>query len=85
MRINNLIQTCGACPSQWEGSLPDGRMVYIRYRYGVLRVSVSPTPTENPMEAVAGKVVFTEQIGEALAGVLSTEEMLELIKDVTYE
>lgn len=36
--IEHLTQTCGACPSQWEGELEDGRMLYIRYRWGYLSI-----------------------------------------------
>ena len=34
-----LEQTCGACPSQWEGKLADGRGIYIRFRYGRLTLT----------------------------------------------
>lgn len=36
--IADLTHTCLACPSQWEGRLADGRPLYIRYRWGRLRV-----------------------------------------------
>ena len=38
-----LEQTCGACPSQWEGQLADGRALYVRYRHGYLRACVADT------------------------------------------
>jgi len=38
IKIKNLIQTCGGCPSQWEGEDIDGNYVYIRYRWGTLRL-----------------------------------------------
>ncbi|WP_028058300.1 hypothetical protein [Candidatus Solirubrobacter pratensis] len=43
VEITDLEQTCWACPSQWEGKLADGRHVYIRYRWGFLRVTVGAT------------------------------------------
>ena len=36
-------QTCGACPTQWEGKLKDGRDFYFRYRWGVAYLGVSGT------------------------------------------
>ena len=35
-----LEQTCTGLPSQWEGTLEDGRSLYARYRGGLLRVGV---------------------------------------------
>lgn len=42
-KIIYLKQTCSFCPSQFEGKLDDGRCVYIRYRFGVLRAGVGKT------------------------------------------
>lgn len=38
--IRELTLTCGACPTQYEGTTVDGRGVYIRYRHGVLDVHI---------------------------------------------
>jgi hypothetical protein len=35
-----LERTSTAAPAQWEGSLDDGRSLYVRYRHGLLRVGV---------------------------------------------
>jgi hypothetical protein len=40
MKLNNIIQTCSACPSQWDTTTEDGREVYIRYRHGDFRVEI---------------------------------------------
>ena len=40
----SLIKTCEACPSQWEGTLDDGRNFYIRYRWGYLSLRFSEEP-----------------------------------------
>ena len=34
LRITKIVQTCYACPSQWDAETEDGRSVYIRYRHG---------------------------------------------------
>lgn len=45
--IDRIVQTCAACPSQWEGFLTDGRAFYIRFRHGSLYMDVHPT---NPLQ-----------------------------------
>lgn len=63
MKIKTLIQTCAACPSQWEGKLESGEDIYIRYRWGVLRIDIN------------GQTVHKEFLGDDLDGYLSTEEL----------
>ena len=81
-KIIELTQTCGACPSQWEGKLEDGRMIYIRYRYGGLEVSISYYPTDDVSDAVNGESIFQKYIGGAYDGVLDNEKMLFVLKDI---
>ena len=69
--IKHLRLTCMACPSQWEGTLTDGRTFYIRYRYGLLSFRVSPEPSNDASDAVMARAVFHEQIGEEFDGVIS--------------
>jgi hypothetical protein len=49
--VTELRETCGGCPSQWEGKTEGGQPVYIRYRYGWLSAEV------NDVE------IFGEQLG----------------------
>lgn len=62
LRVVSYAQTCLAVPSQWEGTLEDGRMFYVRFRNGSFRVSVSPSPTTDPMDAVRGAPLVEELI-----------------------
>lgn len=41
--VIELRQTCLACPEQWEGTLDDGRVVYVRYRHGRLTLGLGAT------------------------------------------
>jgi len=77
-KVKSLTQTCSACPSQWEGTLADGRMIYIRYRWGYLSVCVSPNPTCDVYDAVRGEEVFGDGMGGNLDGCLGEEEMLRV-------
>jgi hypothetical protein len=61
--IKELIRTCSACPSQWEGRTTDGQEVCIRYRWGRLRVVVND------------RTVFRKDIGDSLAGVIDLDEV----------
>jgi hypothetical protein len=47
MKLTSIEQTCLACPSQWEGKLKSGRMIYVRYRWGTLNICVSKFPTDD--------------------------------------
>jgi len=80
--VKSVVQTCFACPSQWEGSLEDGRMFYVRFRWGYLSVRVSAEPTKNSMDAVGGSEIFGGSVEDEWAGCMSTNEMARIVKDV---
>lgn len=81
-KIKKLERTCFACPSQWEGELEDGRMIYIRYRYGCLYVKISENYTNDISDAVRNKIIYQKYIGGDYDGVMDNEEMLSILKDV---
>lgn len=84
MKVTELTRTCVACPSQWEGRLDDGRWVYVRYRFGMLRVGVGATVdaavdatmgfagTKNP-----GESLVAERVGDEYDGTLRDRELVE--------
>lgn len=75
LRVESVTWTCGACPSQWEGRLDDGRRIYVRYRWGRLSVRVSDAPTDDTMDAVGGTEVVGVQLSDGLDGLLTYEEL----------
>ena len=83
-KIAKLIQTCAACPSQWEGHLDDGRMVYIRYRHGTLRANISTIVTDDVSKALdeTSNTVFSEVIGGCFDGDICLESMKIYLKNV---
>lgn len=38
MKIKSLVNTCVACPTQYEGEYEDGCPFYFRYRHGKWRI-----------------------------------------------
>lgn len=77
MKVVSLKQTCSACPTQYEGKLDDGRMIYVRYRWGYLSIRVSPAPTNNVMDAVEGEEVFGKGMGGDYDGFTLYKEIIE--------
>jgi len=79
MRLVKLVNTCTACPSQWEGKLDDGTPVYIRKRWGWCSVCVG-TKEGGMDSAVMGNEVLGWNGDDAMDGFLSDEELIaELI------
>jgi hypothetical protein len=61
--IREIRQICQACPSAFEGATIDGRDVYVKFRYGKLRVEI------------AGEIVFLRQLSDSLDGVMTYREL----------
>ena len=80
LEIIDMRKTCGACPSQWEGHLKDGRMFYIRYRGGRLSLAVSEFPTDNVYDAVGGTLIYRGKIGDDLDGVIGYNQVKAILE-----
>ena len=61
--VTELVQTCPASPSQWEGRTAQGQRVYIRYRWGCGRLDID------------GQTVYRWDTGDGLDGLLETEAL----------
>ena len=80
-KIINVKHTSTACPSQWEATLSDGRMLYFRYRWGYLSVRISDEKTDDVMDAVDGKEIFGKELDKSgWDGQLSYKKLQELTK-----
>lgn len=80
MEIIKVNRTCSACPSQWELTLKDGRMIYVRYRWGMLSIRISPDPTTDIGDAVGGEELIHEQLGDDLDGCIEYHEIGQYLK-----
>lgn len=67
-KVKSCVQTCSACPSQWNIYTTDGQYIYARYRWGGLTLTLN-------MGQPDSKVIYSEGIGDGLDGVLSTQEL----------
>lgn len=65
-------QTCGACPTQWEGRLKDGRDFYFRYRWGVAYLGVSGTGSPVFAERTPDGVSAAQVVGDGYDGSMDT-------------
>lgn len=71
-KILNFEQTCYACPSQWEGYTKDGERLYIRYRYGFLRMTLD------------NKEIYSAQHGDGWDGLISEKKVRKILKELDY-
>jgi hypothetical protein len=70
-----LKKTCIACPSQWEGTLEDGRAIYARYRYGELSIGVGNDVDEAVRNGMSDQALYTDHIGDGLDGFMDLQEL----------
>lgn len=70
VELKEITQTCYACPSQWEGITVDGEAVYIRYRWGRLRIDLDH------------ETVFEQDMGDELDGYLDWEEVEDILEEL---
>lgn len=81
-RVVAIVRTCPACPSQWEGRTADGRAVYVRYRWGTLRVGFGATIAA--AVAADAPLTFSVELGGPLDGRLSYAELVAAVPFVDW-
>jgi len=82
--LKNLINTCTLCPSQWEGELDDGRLIYIRYRWGYLRVELGlHNITHIDKEFLDNAhTIFVWESEDDFDGIMSLERLVYLTRHI---
>ena len=79
--VISLEKTCDACPSQWQGNLEDGRMFYIRYRWGNFNAYVSKESTDKVLDAIKGDVLVSiDNYGDEFDGSMEDEVMFKIME-----
>ena len=81
IKRKHIERTCTACPSQWEGKLSDGRILYGRYRGGHFRVYVSHKPIPEWLSYDDMLCIHEEYFGDMYDGYMTDNEFyLKLIE-----
>jgi hypothetical protein len=75
MKVVALKKTCVACPSQWEGTLEDGRAVYAHYRHGELSVGIGDDVGEAIDNGMSDHALYVDDVGDWLDGYMDFEEL----------
>lgn len=70
-----LKKTCVACPSQWEGTFEDGRVVYARYRHGHLSVGFGDDIEVAVRNSMSDRAPYADYVGDGLDGFMDFEEL----------
>ena len=73
IKIKELTETCSACPKQFLGLTEDGQEVYIRFRYGTLRIDIG------------GSSIYHESVSDGLDGVISLDKIKEVTSHLNIE
>ncbi len=75
LELATLTRTCLACPSQWEGTLDDGRAIYVRYRHGELSVGIGGDIDDAVRNGMSDQALYAADIGGDLDGFMDVEEL----------
>lgn len=73
IQITKMVETCGGCPSQWDGWTEEGKYYYFRFRWGYLRVDEHDPDGRS-------STIFGEQIGDEFDGIMSYAALQEHLR-----
>ncbi len=73
--VVELKRTCTACPSQWEGTLTDGRVIYARYRHGALSVGIGDDIDQAVHSGWTDDAIYADYVGDGFDGYMDFEEL----------
>lgn len=77
LALARIVQTCCACPSQWDAWTVDGQYLYLRYRFGRGTVDAYDSPDgETWVEVPDGRVVEFRDPDEPMKGEIDLSEFL---------
>lgn len=69
MKVVEMTQTVMACPSAWEGKMEDGSELYVKYRYGNLRIVID------------GDTVYEKQLSDGMDGWLGQRQLIKIMNE----
>lgn len=80
MKVENLVQTCWACPSQWEFTTDEDRPVYVRFRHGWLSIRVGEPGRSDGV--IGREILGIDLSSQGLDGVIAWDEVEPRIKNI---
>ena len=89
--IKEILCIGNSCPEQYQGTLTDGRMFYVRCRNGKMTISISAEPTTNVDDAIDGINIFEatyqgcSPFGTELVSSLVVHSVLSRFYDIEFE
>jgi hypothetical protein len=72
--VTTLVRTCLRSPSQWQGQTSDGRVVYVRYRWGCLEIGIGTSLDDAILNS--GKL-FERRLGGRYDGSMEIDQLRE--------
>jgi hypothetical protein len=78
IRIKDIVQTCIACPSQWDMWDEDGKYYYVRYRWSTLRVDKADS--EEDWMSLKKQTIFSMVRDENHGGYMEYDELREILE-----
>lgn len=61
VRIVKAVETCSACPLQYECETDDGKFVYVRFRWDILTIGIGASMDE-AVENAMGETPVLRQV-----------------------
>jgi hypothetical protein len=78
MKVIALKKTSVACPSQWEGKFDNGKIIYIRYRWGCFKISIG----DSLYDAVSNSPMYEEFIGDQYDGHMENKDLIKILDNI---
>jgi hypothetical protein len=80
--VENVSQTCCACPNTYSGKTADGLTIFARYRWGHLSVRVQPAGVDDGLDGAAGESILEVDHGGRFDGFLDYSDLRSLTQDL---
>lgn len=75
--LAKVVETCSACPSQWDAWTTTGQYLYLRYRFGIGTVDAYDSTDWETWESPPDGLIARFAAGEDLDGDISLEDFLQ--------
>lgn len=78
MKIIKAVQTCWACPSQWDAWTDNNKYLYLRYRSGHGTVKKFESEAQSNKDFWSGELIAEFTYGNSLDGSIDLESFCKL-------